>query len=323
LASPPERLVSAWADAERVLGPEEGPFPGRWRTDRVPYLRDVMDALSLAHPARRVTLMASAQVGKTMALLNLAGQVIAETPTTVLWVLPSLDEAQKFNRDKLEPMLANSPAVSAKVKALVSRDETGSTTKRKNFPGGNIDLTGANSSKGLQMVTKRVILLDEVSEFPMDVDGRGDPVAMAEARAIAWTGREKIAAASTPGIKGQCRISARFEDGSQGRFHVACPDCSAKQPLVFENLRWPKGEPSAALKMAARVGSMWPVQTAAQSSRWCLRICAGPRVNQAPLYITAPHAVQGLSIATRPPCWPPVNGCMSGRNFWCITPASR
>ena len=237
LASPPERLVSAWADAERVLGPEEGPFPGRWRTDRVPYLRDVMDALSLAHPARRVTLMASAQVGKTMALLNLAGQIIAETPTTVLWVLPSLDEAQKFNRDKLEPMLANSPAVSAKVRALVSRDETGSTTKRKIFAGGNIDLTGANSSKGLQMVTKRVILLDEVSEFPMDVDGRGDPVSMAEARAMAWTGREKIAAASTPGIKGQCRISARFEDGSQGRFHVACPDCGTEQPLVFENLR--------------------------------------------------------------------------------------
>ena len=255
LASPPERLVSAWADAHRVLGPEEGPFPGRWRTDRVPYLRDVMDALSLSHPARRVTLMASAQVGKTMALLNLAGQIISETPTTVLWVLPSLDEAQKFNRDKLEPMLANSPAVSAKVKALVSRDETGSTTKRKNFPGGNIDLTGANSSKGLQMVTKRVILLDEISEFPMDVDGRGDPVAMAEARAIAWTGREKIAAASTPGIKGQCRISARYEDGSAGRFHVACPDCNAKQPLVFENLRWPKGEPSAALYHCTACGS--------------------------------------------------------------------
>ena len=246
LQSPPERMVSAWADAERQLGPEEGPYPGPWRTDRVPYLRDVMDALSLCHPSRRVTLKASAQVGKTMALLNFAGQLIAETPATALWVLPSLDEAQKFNRDKLEPLIGNSSAVSAKVKALISRDETGSTTRRKVFPGGNIDITGANSSKGLQMVTKRVILLDEVSEFPMDVDGRGDPVAMAEARTIAWTGREKIAAASTPGIKGSCRISARYEEGSQGRFHVPCPSCGHKQPLKFENLRWTKGAPSDA-----------------------------------------------------------------------------
>ena len=255
LASPPERTVSEWADSQRVLGPEEGPYPGHWRTDRVPYLREVMDALSLSHPARRVTLMASAQVGKTMALLNFAGQIIAETPATVLWVLPSLDEAQKFNRDKLEPMLSNSPAVSAKVRALVSRDETGSTTRRKVFPGGNIDITGANSSKGLQMVTKRVALLDEVSEFPMDVDGRGDPVSMAEARTIAWTGREKIAAASTPGIKGQCRITARYEEGSQGRFHVACPHCEHHQALLFENLRWPKGEPKAALYHCASCGT--------------------------------------------------------------------
>lgn len=246
LASPPERSVADWADACRVLGPEEGPYPGQWRTDRVPYLRDVMEALSLSHPSRRVTLMASAQVGKTMALLNFAGQVISETPATVLWVLPSLDEAQKFNRDKLEPMLANTPAIAARVRALVSRDESGSTTRRKVFPGGNIDITGANSSKGLQMVTKRVILLDEVSEFPMDVDGRGDPVSMAEARTIAWTGREKIGAASTPGIKGQCRISARWEDGSQGRYQVPCPHCGHRQPLTFDNLKWPKGEPSAA-----------------------------------------------------------------------------
>lgn len=255
LASPPERTVDQWADAERILGPEEGPYPGPWRTDRVPYLREIMAALSLSHPSRRVTLMASAQVGKTMCLLNFAGQIVAETPATALWVLPSLDEAQKFNRDKLEPMLANTPAVQAKIKALVSRDETGSTTRRKVFPGGNIDITGANSSKGLQMVTKRVILLDEVSEFPMDVDGRGDPVSMAEARTIAWTGREKIAAASTPGLKGQCRISARFEEGSAGRFHVPCPECGHRQPLVFDNLRWTKGEPGTARYHCAGCGA--------------------------------------------------------------------
>lgn len=255
LASPPERTVSEWADAHRVLGPEEGRYPGPWRTDRVPYLRDIMDALTLSHPSRRVTLMASAQIGKTMALLNVAGQIIAETPATVLWVLPSIDEAQKFNREKLEPLLTNSPAVAARLKALVSRSGDGSTTRRKEFPGGNIDITGATSSKGLQMVTKRVVILDEVSEMPMDVDGRGDPVAMAEARTIAWTGQEKIAAASTPGLKGQCRISARFAEGSGGYFHVACPHCQHRQALVFENLRWEKGNPKGALYHCAGCGT--------------------------------------------------------------------
>lgn len=246
LALPPERTVSEWADAERIMGPEEGPSPGRWRTSRAPYMREIMDCLSLSHPSRRVTLMASAQIGKTAIELNFAGQIIAETPTLVLWVLPSLDEASQFNREKLEPMLANTPAVAAKVKALVSRDEAGSTTKLKRFPGGSIELTGANSSKGLQMRTKRVVILDELSEFPLDVDGRGDPVSMAEARTIAFTGREKIVATSTPGLKGSCRISARYEEGSGGRYLVACPHCQHRQALVIGNLRWPVGEPEAA-----------------------------------------------------------------------------
>jgi len=255
LAAPPERSVAEWADAERILGPEEGPYPGRWRTDRAPYLREIMEVCSLNHPARRVTLMASAQVGKTMVLLNTGGQIAAETPTTVLWVTPSLDEARQFNREKLEPMIANTPAVSGRIKAQTSRDESGSTTMLKRFPGGSIELTGANSSKGLQMRTKRVVLLDEVSEFPQDVDGRGDPVAMAEARTTAWTGREKIIASSTPGTKGSCRISDRWAEGSRGRFHLACPHCDSRQALEIENLRWPAGEPERALYHCTACGA--------------------------------------------------------------------
>lgn len=247
IASPPTRTVTQWADAERILGPEESPLTGPWRTTRTPYLREVMDALSLSHPAEYVTFKASSQVAKTNTFLNFAGQIASETPATVLWVTPSIDEARAFNREKLEPMIANSPVVGRAVKQLVSRDETGSTTMVKRFPGGSIELTGANSSKGLQMRTKRIVVLDEVSEFPFDVDGRGDPVAMAEARAQVWFGRgAKIAAASTPGLKGQCRISARWEKGSQGRYHLPCPDCGARQALKMTNLRWPQGEPEKA-----------------------------------------------------------------------------
>ena len=39
--------VSDWADRHRILPPTSAE-PGRWRTDRTPYLRAVMDALSTA-----------------------------------------------------------------------------------------------------------------------------------------------------------------------------------------------------------------------------------------------------------------------------------
>jgi phage terminase large subunit GpA-like protein len=246
LRPPPERSVAAWADAERILGQDEGPQPGKWRTDRTPYLREVMEACSLNHPARRVTFLASAQVGKTNVELNLIGQIIAEMPCKVLVVMPSLDEAGAFNREKLEPMLANTPAVHRRLRQLVSRDENGSTTRIKRFPGGTVELTGANSSKGLQMRSLPVVILDELSEFPADVDGRGSPIDMAEMRTQAYTGREKIVAVSTPGTKGSCAITARYEQGSRGLFHLPCIHCDFRQAFKFTNLRWAAGRPSTA-----------------------------------------------------------------------------
>ena len=52
--------VSDWADRHRILPPTSAE-PGRWRTDRTPYLRAVMDALSTSSPYERVVLMKGAQ----------------------------------------------------------------------------------------------------------------------------------------------------------------------------------------------------------------------------------------------------------------------
>ena len=51
---PRKRLtVSQWADAHRRLTPEASSEPGPWRTSRVPYLREIMDCLSVRSPVRR------------------------------------------------------------------------------------------------------------------------------------------------------------------------------------------------------------------------------------------------------------------------------
>jgi phage terminase large subunit GpA-like protein len=59
----PALTVSEWADKHRLLSPRASAEPGRYRTDRTPYIRDIVDALSPMHPARRVVVMKSAQVG--------------------------------------------------------------------------------------------------------------------------------------------------------------------------------------------------------------------------------------------------------------------
>lgn len=64
--------VSDWADRHRILPPTSAE-PGRWRTDRTPYMRAVMDALSTASPYERVVLTKGEQTGGSEAGLNWLG----------------------------------------------------------------------------------------------------------------------------------------------------------------------------------------------------------------------------------------------------------
>ena len=243
----PPRNVAEWAEAERIVAAESGsPWPGRWKTDRVPYLRQIMEVMTLSHPARRVTFLKSAQIGGSECALNMIGQVMAETPAPVLVMLPSIDMMRGYNRLKLDPMINASPALAARVEEVVARSGEESTATFKRFPGGYLQLLTANSSANLQMRSARVLLMEEVSDYPMDADGRGDPVRQLEARAIIYAGREKICKVSTPAEEGSCRVTAAYEASSQGKFLVPCPHCQTKQTLEWENLRWPKGQPQAA-----------------------------------------------------------------------------
>lgn len=253
---PPPRDVHEWAEAERIVSAESGsPWPGPWRTARMPYLREIMEAMTLSHPARRVTLKKGAQSGGSEAGLNLIGQVMAETPAPVLVMLPSIDMMRGYNRVKLDPMIQATPALSRRVEDVVARSGEESTTTFKRFAGGYLQLLTAASSANLQMRSARVLLMEEVSDYPLDADGRGDPVKQMEARAIIYSGREKIVKISTPGEEGTCRISADYEKSSRGRLFVPCPHCGEKQTLEWENLKWPSGRPQEARYHCAGCGA--------------------------------------------------------------------
>lgn len=236
----PDVTVAEWADAHRKIAPESGsPHPGDWRTDRLPYLREIMNCMHPDHPARRVSVRGSAQVGKSSVGENWIGYVVDQAPGTMLVVLPSIDEATKYNRVKLQPMIDASPKIRHKVRRENARDEKASTTSFKRFPGGFLQVVTASSSKGLQMVSIRYLLLEEVSEYPEDTDGRGSPIDQARRGLKTFGDRAKELAVSTPGILGLCRISTMFEDGDRRYLYVPCPQCGDYQVLDYDRFQGP------------------------------------------------------------------------------------
>lgn len=155
--------VWQWAQAYRYVSPETGsPRPGPWSNDVSPRLVEVMDCLSLSDPCETVTAMKAHQLGYTDIGMNLIGSVIAGEPAPIMVVLPTDAEVRKYDRTKLGPTIRATPALRRRVVDVKSRSADGSTQSFKRFEGGFIIITGANSSTGLQMVSVRVLILEEV-----------------------------------------------------------------------------------------------------------------------------------------------------------------
>ncbi len=237
--------VSEWADRHRMLSSRASAEPGRYRTDRTPYMRDIMDALSPSHPCRRIVFMKAAQVGATEAGNNWIGYVIHHAPGPMLAVQPTVELAKRFSRQRLEPLIAESAVLRERVKPARSRD-AGNTVLTKEFPAGLLVITGANSAVGLRSMPARYLFLDEVDAYPPSADEEGDPVALAEARTRTFSWRSKAFLASTPTIQGISRIEREYEASDQRRFLVPCPHCGEMQWLKFERLRWEKAKPETA-----------------------------------------------------------------------------
>ena len=239
LSPPPEMDVNGWAVEERVVSAESGsPHPGRWNEALVPYLAEIQAVLS-DRDHRDVTVVKSGQTGFSEAGLNLIGASIDRDPCPILVVLPTIDEAKKYNKIKLGPTIDATPALRRKVLKVKSRDADSSTATTKRFQRGFLVLTGANAAAGLQMISARKIVFEEISGYPPDAGGRGDPVDQALTRSKAWLAyAPKRYYVSTPNIVGACRVTDKFATSDQRRYYVPCPQCGTFQVLRFVNLKW-------------------------------------------------------------------------------------
>jgi len=176
---------------------------------------------------------------------NWIGFVIHHAPGPMLAVLPTVEMAKRTSRGRIDPLIADSAALRERVQPARSRD-AGNSMLSKEFPGGILVLTGANSATGLRSMPARYIFLDEVDAYPASADEEGDPVSLAEARSLTFAHRRKALLISTPTIRGLSRIEREFEASDQRRYHVPCPHCGHVQWLRFERLRWDKGQPDTA-----------------------------------------------------------------------------
>jgi phage terminase large subunit GpA-like protein len=226
---PPSITVSQWADKYRVLSPESSAEPGQWMTERAEYQRGIMDVFN-DPSVEDIVVVSSSQVGKTEILGNVIGYYIEQDPSPLMVVQPTLEMAQTWSKERLSPMLRDTPVLNGKVRNVKSRDSE-NTILSKVFPNGNLTISGANSPASLAGRPKRVAIGDDVDRFPPSAGTEGDPVKLLFKRTTAFWNRKR-ALFSTP-TNQNSRIWKAFQFTDQRYYFVPCPKCGE-----FQTLKW-------------------------------------------------------------------------------------
>jgi len=246
----PDLSVNQWADQYRVLSRISAGEPGRWRTSRTPFLREIMECLSPSSPYSRVIFVKPAQIGGSELLLNMLGYIIHYAPGPTMLVQPTVELAKRFSRQRIAPLIENTRVLAERVSDPRERD-SGNTILAKEFPGGVLVATGANSSVGLRSMPARYLLMDEVDAYPPSASSgavgteEGDPVDLAIRRTGTFANRQ-IAMVSTPTIADVSRIDQAYHESDQRKYYVPCPHCGIFQVLRWAQVKWPERTPAEA-----------------------------------------------------------------------------
>jgi phage terminase large subunit GpA-like protein len=241
-----------WADTYRFLSPEASSTPGKWRTSLVEPARGPM--LAVTEPkVKKISIMACTQLMKTELLNNIVGYFVHQDPSPIIVMQPTGSLAETWSKDRLDPMIRDTPALSDLIKTKKSRD-SGNTIGHKQFVGGHITIIGSNSPSELASRPVRITLRDEIDKYEDNIEG--DPSALINERAATFWNALDVGVCS-PTIKGRSKIEAEFLASDRRKFHVDCPHCSHNHFMVWSNVKWQNNDPQTAQYQCPECTALW------------------------------------------------------------------
>ncbi|MBP2655879.1 MAG: Phage terminase large subunit GpA [Firmicutes bacterium] len=231
----PKISVSNWADNYRVLSSESSAEPGKWRTDRAKYQREIMDSFTMTG-VHKVVVKSASQVGKSDIMNNVIGRFAHLDPAPIMMIQPTIDLSQDYSKSRISPMIRDTKVLTELFFDVKSRDSN-NTILSKLFPGGRLIMCGANSPAGLASRPIRILLGDEVDRFPASAGTEGDPVDLAAKRMTTfwnWV----MGLFSTPTNKGTSRIDTEYMAGTQEEWQHECPNCKEYHLVTHRDMEY-------------------------------------------------------------------------------------
>ena len=255
----PQITVSEYAEQNRTLPPGT-PFPGPWRNDRTPYLLEPMNNLSAYSGVQRTIIAKGHQLGFTAAAENVIAYWMDVSPAQIMYVTATDSLAEKWATKRLDPLI-DSCGIRQKIRAQTTNKKTrrtGDKTFRKEFFGGGLEISSAQSPADLRQDSVRILIRDEIDGAPKYLkSGEGEWLEVSFARTSAFGSRKKVLDYSTPTTFAETAIWPEYELGDQRRYFVPCPHCGA-----FQVLEWSADNKALGIKWTiadGRITRVWYV----------------------------------------------------------------
>lgn len=223
----PRRIsVTDWCDRHfRIIG---GQRPGRWRREVFPYTCTIMDAYALPF-VRIIGICGPPQTGKTGLELGCLAWAIDRDPGPALMVLDQQDTAREMAKDRVLPLLKESPQLAQHLTGTADDETTKSISLRHM----TLHFGWAGSVSRLANKPVKHLLLDEVDKYEHDGKREAGPVSLAMKRVRTFKHTHKCMLLSSPSTpRGEimlCLADARVVF----HYYVRCPKCGWHQVMQF------------------------------------------------------------------------------------------
>lgn len=231
----PDRLrPSEWAERYRELSPAVAAEPGPWRNDRVPYMVGIMDAV-LEPGVDTLVILKGTQIAFSEILRNLIGYWIDQDPGPTLLVMPSEQSARELVKERIEPLLEDTPILRSHVSTRADDNKLGSIK----LDSMSLYTAWSGSAQSLASRPIRYCAFDEVDKYPPFAGKEADPIRLGMKRIETYGHRAMSIIGSSPTVR-EGHIYSWYEScGERRAYRVPCPYCNKYQPLVWTQVKWP------------------------------------------------------------------------------------
>lgn len=226
---------------------------GQWqpfRRDVTPYMVEPTDMIA-SRTYRGLAFCGPSQSGKTQMLQSAIAYTITSDPGRVALFQMTREAAAEFERNKIAPMVRNSP----ELRSRQAHGRGSDNIYHKLFTGGTQLTIDWPTITKLSSATMRLVLGTDYDHFPDSIDGEGDAYSLMRARARTYLSRGMVVVESSPGAPlrdeswrpvtphdcppVEYGVLSLYPHGTRGRWYWPCPHCEAEFEPTFKRLRYP------------------------------------------------------------------------------------